>query len=108
MYEVELMSFVDYKAAQEYDSLDREEKDKMSVAELVDVTNSLREVRQHTHSCQSLLRSHRLVMICLLRNSMLKLPASTVRCVYMYIAAAVHYLICTVGREYSRTTPTER
>ena len=39
------MSFVDYKAAQEYDSLDREEKDKMSIAELVDVTNSLREVR---------------------------------------------------------------
>ena len=47
------MSFIDYKAAQEYDSLNREEKDKMSVTELVDVTNSLREVR-HSHTAYPL------------------------------------------------------
>lgn len=44
MFEVELLRFVDHKAADEYEALTGEERDKMGVMELIDVANSLREV----------------------------------------------------------------
>ena len=66
MFEVELISFIDNKAADEYDALDSEEKDKMSVTDLVDVANSLREVDTHTHThTHNISYMHSCLFVCL-------------------------------------------
>ena len=48
MFEVELFRFVDHKAADEYEALTSEERNKMGVMELIEVANSLREVYSTT------------------------------------------------------------
>ena len=44
MFEVELLSFVENKAVDDYDTLSGEEKHKMSIEEIIKVADAEREV----------------------------------------------------------------
>lgn len=45
LFEVEVLSYVNYKAADKYNSLTDGQKDKSNVQELIDIANAEREVR---------------------------------------------------------------
>lgn len=49
LFEVEVLSFVNYKAAEEYNSLSDGQKDKSNVQELIDIANAEREVRLNSN-----------------------------------------------------------
>ncbi len=44
MFEIEVVSFVDMRAVDEFEVCSKEEKEKISFDKLVDVTNAIREV----------------------------------------------------------------
>ena len=51
LFEVELLSFVDHRAADNYDDLPDEQKSQVGLKELVDVANAEREVSHTIITC---------------------------------------------------------
>lgn len=75
LFEVEVLSFVNYKAADEYNSLTDDQKDKSNVQELIDIANAEREVRLNSdnNAVMWYVTWHRLGMISLNKRFMAKL-----------------------------------
>ena len=46
LFEVEVLSFVNYKAAEEYNTLSDGQKEKSNIQELIDIANAEREVSE--------------------------------------------------------------
>ena len=94
MFEIELMGYVDYKAADDFSSLSKKEKREASLDQLIAVANAEREVHAQwsDYECVYVISSAcRLGMIALDR-----------RCMGRLLASIIGYVVCVYISHSSR------